>query len=341
MDRSVRTYTAAEAAKHLGVSSKALRLYEVGGLLTPGRSTAGYRLYSVDDLSRAAEIVALRALGLSIAQVSRVFAADSSELDAALEAHEARLGAEAVRLHDARGKVRAIRAELAQGKIPAASDLTRLVRPTGPTIAFDLPWPWSGERFELRTVRKLNYITGPLGSGKTRLAMLLTEHLPDAAFVRLDRLDHGVSPLSRMEADRALAERVEAIAAWLTDEGAPRSDALIALLAWLADEKPTIPVFDMIEDGLDETAQQALANYLRSRHPPDRPLFILTRSSAILDLETASSEETIVYCPANHSPPFEVQAIFGSSGYESLTTCLAAPAVRARTEGMVAVMPGR
>jgi hypothetical protein len=36
------------------------------------------------------------------------------------------------------------------------------VRLLGPTaefsVAFDLPWPWGGERFELRDVRPLNYI---------------------------------------------------------------------------------------------------------------------------------------------------------------------------------------
>ena len=35
--------------------------------------------------------------------------------------------------------------------------------------AFDLPWLWSGERFEQHGVRPLTYIIVLLGSGKTRL----------------------------------------------------------------------------------------------------------------------------------------------------------------------------
>jgi len=37
----------------------------------------------------------------------------------------------------------------------------------------------------------MNYIIGPLGSGKTRLARRLAETLPDAVFLGLDRLEHG------------------------------------------------------------------------------------------------------------------------------------------------------
>jgi len=53
------------------------------------------------------------------------------------------------------------------------------------SVAFDLPWPWGGEHFELRDMRPLNYIIGPLGSGKTRLAQRLAVTLPDAAFLGL------------------------------------------------------------------------------------------------------------------------------------------------------------
>ena len=59
------------------------------------------------------------------------------------------------------------------------------------TVAFDLPWPWGGEQFELSDIKLLNYIIGPLGSGKTRLAKRLAETLPDAVFLGLDRLESG------------------------------------------------------------------------------------------------------------------------------------------------------
>jgi len=338
----VQFLNAAEAAKRLGVSAKALRLYEERGLVAPRRSAAGYRVYGPDDLGRAAEIVALRALGLSLAQVEKVLSADPAALDPALEAHEARLREEAARLADQLGSVRALRAGLAAGRPPAACDLIRLVaQPPEPVVAFDLPWPWGGERFELREIRKLTFITGPLGSGKTRLALRLAEHLPQAAFLGLERLDgDGAAARARLLADPKLAARVEGALGWLIDEGATSSGALVALLAALEAEGPANLVVDMVEEGLDEPTQEALAAYLRRRHPAGRPLFMLTRSSAMLDLEAVAADEAIILCPANHAPPRLVRPVPGSAGYESVATCLAAPAVRARTQGVIAVRAG-
>src|SRR5262249_17498211 len=129
-----------------------------------------------DEIARAAEIAGLRALGLSLAQVARVLGGDARDLEPALATHQATLEDRVRQLADVVEKVRRVRADLAQGQAPAAGDLAQLLRPAAHLgVAFDLPWPWGGERFELRDVRALNYITGPLGSGKTRLARRLAE----------------------------------------------------------------------------------------------------------------------------------------------------------------------
>ena len=53
MSPSPRFHTAAQAARKLGVSAKALRLYEQRGLLIPGRNAAGWRAYGSADLAQA------------------------------------------------------------------------------------------------------------------------------------------------------------------------------------------------------------------------------------------------------------------------------------------------
>ena len=58
---SSSTLNASDAAKRLGVSTKALRLYEERGLIRPLRTEAGWRENKAEELARAAEIVALRA----------------------------------------------------------------------------------------------------------------------------------------------------------------------------------------------------------------------------------------------------------------------------------------
>jgi hypothetical protein len=213
----------------------------------------------------------------------------------------------------------------------------RLAKPAAdPVVAFDLPWPWGGERFALREVRAINYIIGSLGSGKTRLAMRLAETLPGAVFVGLDRLAAPARSerQQRLEVDSALRARVESALAWLAEEGAEISEALRAMVVALEGEGDGALVIDMIEQGLDEAAQSALIAHLRRRGPLARPVFAMTRSCAVLDLSAVGPHELILLCPANHSPPTVVAPHPGAPGYEAVATCLASPAVRARTAGL-------
>lgn len=315
---------ASDAARRLGISTKALRLYEQRGLLAPARSDAGWRAYGPADLERASEIVALRALGFSLAQVARVLKGDASGLEPVLAAHEATLEARLRDLVTALDGVRALRGGLARGAAPTATDLARTLAPaSGPQVAFDLPWPWGGERFELRDIRPLTYVTGPLGSGKTRLAMRIADELA-GAFLGLERA-----------ADPLLQPKIEPTVTLLVQDGATDTPALRALLSGL--EAPTPVVVDHVEQGLDRATQEALIAHLRRRGPEAPPLFVMTRSLSILDLDALGPDETVIFCPANHAPPFRVAPYPGTPGYEALASCLATPEVRARTEGVRAV----
>jgi DNA-binding transcriptional MerR regulator len=116
----------AEAARRLGVSAKALRLYEQRGLIAPVRTAAGWRAYGPDEMARVAEIAALRELGLSLSQVARVLEGDSESLEPALAAHQAALEGRVHQLVGAVDKVRRLRADLAGGRAPAACELASL-----------------------------------------------------------------------------------------------------------------------------------------------------------------------------------------------------------------------
>jgi hypothetical protein len=259
-------------------------------------------------------------------------------LEPALVSHLVALEDHIRRLTDTIEKVRSIRFDLAQGQATAAEELARLVRPAGEArVAFDLPWPWGGERFELRDIRPLTYIIGPLGSGKTRLARAIAENLPEAAFIGLERSAGATEAKARTNADPALRSRVDRTLTSLVEDGAEVSRALVVLVVALESEGPTTLVIDMVEQGLDQATQAALIAYLRLRGPRAPSLFLLTRSTAILDLAAVGPEEAIILCPANHSPPLRVAPYPGAPGYEAVATCLASPEVRARTEGVIAI----
>lgn len=332
--------TPSEAASRLGVSIKALRLYEQRGLIVPDRSSAGWRVYGAAEMTRAEEIVALRRLGLSLTQIERALGGDKQGLIQALAAHQSQLEGQLQQIISTVDTVRGLRADLADGKPSSASDLARLIRPDARgRVAFELPWPWGGEQMVIENIADITYITGPLGSGKTRLARRLAEVLPAGRFVGLDRFDDDCrAALDQLQSDEALRQRVEGAIEWLVDDGATPSPALHVLLAALLSDGEGAVVVDMVEDGLDQATQSAVIAYLRNRAPGARPLFLMTRSSSILDLAAMGESEAILFCPANHSPPSRVLPIVGSPGYEALASCIATPDVRARTAGMVATL---
>lgn len=320
-----------EAAKELGVSPKALRVYERHDLIAPRRSEAGWRVYGPEDMRRARKVVVLRTVGFSLTQISGLLTASKpAKLAEALITQQATLQDRLRETSAALARLQCLRRDLAAGQSPTKETVPH----QAPVVAFDLPWPWGGERFVLHDLQPLTYIVGPLFSGKTKLAQCLAEHLPNAVFLGLERED-GIE--ARLTADPQLAARVERTLARLTEDGATPSRALTALVAGLEAEDHDALVVDLVEQGgLDAASQRALIAHLRRRGQNARPLFLMTRSSAILDLAAVGGDEAILFCPANHSPPHVVAPYPGAPGYEALTSCLASPAVRARSEGVIA-----
>lgn len=320
------------------MSAKALRLYEERGLLTPARNEAGWRSYGPSEMIRGSEIVALRALGLSLSQVARVLQGNADGLESALAAHQANLEVGVRQLTGTIEKLRQIRKDVTLGRTPTVEELTCLSVYEQSCVEFELPWPGGGERFVVPIDRPLSYIVGPLGSGKTKLALCLAQEIPGAAFISLDRLQDG-SAAAKLEGDPEFKYRVDIALQWLIEDGAIASDALTSLITVFETEGPTALVVDLVEQSLEQETQQALIAHLRRRGVNGRPLYLLTRSSAILDLAAVGSDELIIFCPANHSPPTIVAPYPGAAGYEGVATCLASPDVRARTQGVIAWRP--
>lgn len=140
MNGSAETLNASQAAARVGVSVKALRLYEERGLIAPARTEAGWRVYSPSDIERAGNVVALRRLGLSLRDVESVLDGDATTLRKALVAHEAKLACEIAELTERRVRVHHLRQGMhGHNETSFDSTLRELSTNTSPTVAFDLP----------------------------------------------------------------------------------------------------------------------------------------------------------------------------------------------------------
>lgn len=331
---------ATQAARQLGVSIKALRLYEQWGLLQPARTASGYRRYDPPTLRMARNVVALRSAGLSLAQIARL-ARHTEDDDADLASQvlvqrQEALQGQFQQLQIAGERLRALRQDLAEARwrvdIAALPGSTRASSST--TLSFNLPWPWAGELFSLTTNNSLVYLVGPLGSGKTRLALQLAEVLPEAVFLPQNRLETPPTQCASGHMSSAERERVDQHLAALRQAGATDDAALRLLWCAIEREGGRHPlVIDMIEQGLTQASQEALMPLLRARAGQrPAPIFAMTRSSSILDLPRVGAGEAILLCPANHACPFFVTPVPGAFGHETLTTCLSTPVARARLE---------
>lgn len=97
MDLS-KTYSIGEVSDIAGTSARTLRFYEETGLLVPVRSANGYRRYTPADLDRLQEILLLRHMGMSVADIPHALSATQQERQQALTRHLKTLKAERNRL---------------------------------------------------------------------------------------------------------------------------------------------------------------------------------------------------------------------------------------------------
>jgi MerR family transcriptional regulator, thiopeptide resistance regulator len=119
-----------EAARRLGVSAKALRLYERHGLVRPLRSAKGWRGYGPEEMARLHQVLALRRLGLPLARIAVLIKRPEGSLAGVLKLQEERLARESTRVARALTLVRAARRKLADGEILSIDDLAELTKET-------------------------------------------------------------------------------------------------------------------------------------------------------------------------------------------------------------------
>src|SRR5579863_2644529 len=77
--------SAAECARRTGLTVRALRVYETHGLIKPGRSVKGWRLYGPNEIQHLNVIVTLKAFGMTLAQIRSLMKTSPPPLARVLE----------------------------------------------------------------------------------------------------------------------------------------------------------------------------------------------------------------------------------------------------------------
>jgi DNA-binding transcriptional MerR regulator len=107
---------------------RALRVYERHGLIEPGRSSKGWRLYGPGELQRLNVIVTLKAFGMTLAQIRSLLKASPPPLASVLEMQLRACSAKRDAADKALDFVRAALATLESGRSLALDELCNLTR---------------------------------------------------------------------------------------------------------------------------------------------------------------------------------------------------------------------
>ncbi|MDQ0304937.1 MerR family transcriptional regulator [Ancylobacter polymorphus] len=125
--------TAAETACLLGVTVKALRVFERHGLVQAQRTAAGWRVYGPNELLRLHQVIWLKRLGLTLAQIAAVLHDRSVDLDRLLALQEEVLLDRKRSIDQALRLVRTARAKLMLGESLSSDELIALTKETAMT----------------------------------------------------------------------------------------------------------------------------------------------------------------------------------------------------------------
>lgn len=120
--------TAAECAHRTGLSVRALRLYEHHGLIAPRRTGKDWRLYGAEDITRLNEVLALKALGLSLSRIAELLGGRAVDLKRTLVLQREVVSDSRDRAERGLALIRQLEARLASGAEISIDDLMDLTK---------------------------------------------------------------------------------------------------------------------------------------------------------------------------------------------------------------------
>ncbi len=144
--------TAAECAERLGLTVRALRVYEDRGLISPRRTAKNWRLYGGAEIARLTEILALKRLGLSLTRITILLAGTAPDLGQTLTVQQSALVDLRDRIEHSLSLIGAALKKIANGNTVSVGELITLAKETGMTDLSPDTVAW--QRYEQARPRK-------------------------------------------------------------------------------------------------------------------------------------------------------------------------------------------
>lgn len=119
-----------ETAQRLGVSIKALRVYEREGLVAPHRTESGWRTYGPSQLARLHQVIVLRDLGFPLKAIKHLVANAAFDLSETLALQRQTLLAQQSKIAHALELLDQAAAKMAGGNALSLDDLSQLTKET-------------------------------------------------------------------------------------------------------------------------------------------------------------------------------------------------------------------
>ena len=124
-----RWFGPGETARRLGVTAKALRVYEREGLVVPHRAESGWRLYGPTQIARLHQIIVLRDLGLSLKAI-KTLVGSHSRLRDVLRLQRESLEVQQGKIKRAIALITSAQRQLDEGRDLSLDDLSILTKET-------------------------------------------------------------------------------------------------------------------------------------------------------------------------------------------------------------------
>lgn len=122
--------SAAECADRLGLTVRALRVYEDRGLIAPRRTEKNWRLYGGAEIARLTEILALKRLGLSLTRITILLAGAAPDLGQTLTIQQSALIDLRDRVEHSLSLIGAALEKIGSGEAVSINELTTLAKET-------------------------------------------------------------------------------------------------------------------------------------------------------------------------------------------------------------------